>query len=330
MPEETTYPTTRGERLKDVWNDIVIAESDDPRWSRATTTSRSDSATLGLLVPTDSHTVCPGTGASYDSLPVDAETNAHAAQPGPDRKRAAAETKNRLAFWKDAARGSLTGRGGRVGSGCDDDLVDTFAEIADERRALADLLSELTGEQRAAQSLCDGWSVHDVAAHLIMPLEVSTPKFMLTMLRCRGSFDRANVRLTREQAHRPFDEIIAVLRRKAETRFTPPGSGPEAPLTDLLVHGLDIRWPLRLTYHIATERLQKSLTFLTCTPARGLVPKNMLDGLRFEANDIDWVHGSGPTVTGTAEALLLAITGRATALGVLSGDGVPTLHDRLS
>jgi uncharacterized protein (TIGR03083 family) len=208
--------------------------------------------------------------------------------------------------------------------------VETFAEIADERRRLADLLSGLTPEQLATRSLCEEWSVHDVAGHLIMPLEVSTPRFMMTMLACRGNFDRANVRLTRQQARRPVDEIIEVLRQKAETRFTPPGAGPEAPLTDLLVHGLDIRWPLRLTRDVPEERLQKSLTFLTCTPARGLVPRGALEGLRFEADDIDWAHGSGPAVSGGAETLLLAITGRTTALRLLTGDGLPQLHARLS
>lgn len=138
--------------------------------------------------------------------------------------------------------------------------------------------------------------MHDVAAHLIVSLEVGIPKFMLSMLVCRGSFDRANIRLTRQLARRPIEEIIEVLRQKAETRFTPPGAGPEAPLTDLLVHGLDIRWPLRLTRDVPRERLQKSLTFVSCTPARGIVAKGALNGLRFEANDIDWAHGSGPTV----------------------------------
>lgn len=212
----------------------------------------------------------------------------------------------------------------------DNDLVDTFAEIADERRRLADLLSGLTGEQLAARSLCDEWSVHDVAAHLIVPLEVSLPKFVLAMLACRGNFDRANVRLTRRQARRSIGEIIEVLRRKAATKFTPPGAGPEAPLTDLLVHGLDIRWPLRLTRDIPGERLQKSLTFLTGRSARGLVAGNTLEGLRFAADDIDWTHGNGPIVTGPAEALMAAITGRGAGLDLLSGDGVPTLRARLT
>ena len=206
--------------------------------------------------------------------------------------------------------------------------MDTFLEIADERRGLADLLSGLTGEQQAAQSLCSEWSVHDVAAHLVVPLEVSIPRFMLTMLACRGSFDRANVRLAREQARRPFDEIIEVLRRKAGSRFTPPGAGPEAPLTDVLVHGADIRWPLGLTRDIPEARLAKSLTSLTGT-ASGLAPRGALRELRFEAEDIDWAHGSGPVVRGKADALLLAISGRTAALASLSGEGVSTLGARL-
>ena len=208
-------------------------------------------------------------------------------------------------------------------------FMDIFAAIADERRAVADLLSGLTGEQLATQSLCEEWRVHDVAAHLIMPLEVSTPTFLLTMLACRGSFDRANVRLTRRQAQRPIDEIIEVLRRKAGSRFTPPGAGPEAPLTDLLMHGMDIRWPLRLARHIPEERLRTSLTFLTSRSLGGLVAKGTLDGLRLEASDLDWTHGHGAIVSGPAEAIMLAISGRGAALDVLSGDGLPTLRSRL-
>jgi uncharacterized protein (TIGR03083 family) len=210
---------------------------------------------------------------------------------------------------------------GRVGG------VDTFAEIADERRGLADLLSRLTAEQRATQSLCREWSVQDVAGHLIVPLEVGLPKFTLAILTSAGSFDRANDRLARRQAQRPFDEIVETLRRKADHRFTPPGEGPEAPLTDVLVHGLDIRLPLRLTRTIPEERVEKSLTWLT----RGaLVPKGTLDGLHFEATDVEWTHGNGPPVTGPAEALLLAMSGRPLGLEQLVGEGAATLRNRLS
>ncbi len=53
--------------------------------------------------------------------------------------------------------------------------MDTFEEIADERRALADLLAGLTAEQRSVQSLCSEWSVLEVIAHLVVPLQVSIP-----------------------------------------------------------------------------------------------------------------------------------------------------------
>ncbi|MGY1822085.1 maleylpyruvate isomerase family mycothiol-dependent enzyme [Geodermatophilus sp. SYSU D00079] len=208
--------------------------------------------------------------------------------------------------------------------------MDTFGQIADERRSLAAQMAGLTSEQQATQSLCSGWSVRDVLAHLVVPLEVGIPKFVLAMLACRGNFDRANVRLAREQARRPFGEIIEVLRQKADSRFTPPGAGPEAPLTDLLVHGLDIRWPLGLPHDIPEERLHTSLTHLTAAPVGGVVARGTVDGLRFEATDIDWAHGSGPIVSGDAEALLLAITGRTAALTHLGGDGVPTLRGRLT
>jgi uncharacterized protein (TIGR03083 family) len=207
--------------------------------------------------------------------------------------------------------------------------MDVFAAIADERRTLADMLSELSLEQQRAPSLCHGWSVHDVAAHLVMPLEVRMPAFLLTMLACCGDFDRANVRLTRQQAERPFDDVVEVLRRRAASSLTPPGSGPEAPLTDLLVHGLDIRWPLGLVRELPEDRVRTSLAFLVSRSARGLVPRGRLDGLRFEADDIDWAHGHGLSVRGRAEALLLALTGRSAALRVLAGDGLPTLRARL-
>ncbi len=208
--------------------------------------------------------------------------------------------------------------------------VDTFAEIADERRGLADLLAGLTAEQRAAQSLCGDWSVQEVVGHLVVPLQVSMPRFVLAMLASRGSFDRANTRLARQQAQRPYEELIETLRRRADSRFTPPGAGPEAPLTDLLVHGLDICWPLGLTHPVPADRRRTSLTFLTTSSAKALVAPGLVDGLRLEAEDIDWSHGTGPTVSGAAEALLLATTGRIVALDHLRGDGVATLRGRMA
>lgn len=207
--------------------------------------------------------------------------------------------------------------------------MDTFAAIADERRRLADQLADLTPEQQATQSLCHAWSVHDVLAHLTMPLDVGLARFALAMAFAAGDFDRANRRLTRRQAARPYDEIISLLHRKADSRFTPPGEGPEAPLTDVLVHGLDIRWPLGLPYDIPEGRAATALDAVMKAPT-SIDSKGAVDGLYFQATDLAWKHGTGAEVRGPAAALLLSITGRVEAIDSLIGDGVALLRRRIT
>ncbi|GAA2072384.1 maleylpyruvate isomerase family mycothiol-dependent enzyme [Actinomadura alba] len=202
--------------------------------------------------------------------------------------------------------------------------------IANERRALADVLDELTPEQARKPSLCTGWSVQDVAAHLVMPLETGPPALALALLTARGDFDRANRRLTARHSARPLTELAGSLRRNAEHRFKLPGMGPEAPLTDLLVHGQDIRRPLGIDREFSEERITLSLRFLTETRARGFVTSGRLHGLAFDATDLDWSHGEGALVRGPAEALLLSICGRPAGLAELRGDGTAVLRARLT
>ena len=46
-------------------------------------------------------------------------------------------------------------------------MTDVWELVHAERAALAADLEGLTDEQWRTASLCDGWSVHDVAAHLV-------------------------------------------------------------------------------------------------------------------------------------------------------------------
>ncbi|MGO4958216.1 maleylpyruvate isomerase family mycothiol-dependent enzyme [Luteococcus sp. Sow4_B9] len=198
--------------------------------------------------------------------------------------------------------------------------MDIFAAIAAERRSLADLLLGLDLEQQNTQSLCTEWTVRQVAGHLIVPLEVGMPGFMAAMLRHRGDFDAANAELGRRQALRPWEEIVEILRDKADSRFTPPGQGPEAPLTDVLVHGLDITTPLGLTHEVSPEHLRISLDYLAAPNSRARAGDVALAGLRLEATDLDWTHGAGPLVRGDARSLLLALAGREPGFAGLGGD----------
>jgi len=207
---------------------------------------------------------------------------------------------------------------------------DLFAEIADERLAFADMFETLTDEQLATRSLCGGWMVKEVGGHLILAMATSLPKLILTMIAKGGSFDRANDTLSRQVAGaRTGTEIAATLRERASFRFTPPGHGPTAPLTDLLIHGQDVRRPLGITREFSEFRLRTALEFLSGPKAKlGFVSPKKVAGLRFVATDLDFAAGDGPEVRGTGEALLLAYTGRAAVLPELTGDGAAILAGR--
>jgi uncharacterized protein (TIGR03083 family) len=204
-----------------------------------------------------------------------------------------------------------------------------FAEIADERRTLAGTLATLTPEQWEAQSLCDAWTVRDVAAHLVMPLVTPLWTFGLAMVRSRGDFDSANVRLTRRTCLRHGHRLPEMLVEHAAGTFTPPGHGPLAPLTDVLVHGEDIRRPLHIDYAIPEQRQRAVLDFLVSSSSASMFSAQT-ENLRWQATDLDWGHGTGPIVEGPAAALMLVLTGRRVALTDTTGAGAELLAERKS
>lgn len=227
-----------------------------------------------------------------------------------------------------------TERDGQCGEPYDPGMTaptDLFAEIADERRALAEVIEQLSDDQLATGSLCGSWSVKEVGGHLILAMVTSLPKLITTMIVKGGSFDRANDALSRQvAAPRSGKEIAATLRERASFRFTPPGHGPTAPLTDILIHGQDIRRPLGITRDFNEFRLRTALDFLSSPKAKlGFVAPKKVAGLRFVATDLDWTAGAGPEVRGTGEALLLAYTGRPVVLPELTGEGAAVLAGRL-
>ena len=200
--------------------------------------------------------------------------------------------------------------------------------VADERRRLADELEGFTETQWSTPSLCDGWTVKDTAAHLTTTFHTSMPKFMLKVI-TSGGFNRANAKIAvAEGSKRSTSDIVDELRANAEHRFTPPGLGPEAPLLDVVVHGRDIGRPLGLSWTVAPEVAEQVLDFLMTKKAKVVHPNGGIADLRFEATDINWSGGEGAVVSGPAEALLMAVSGRPAALDDLSGDGLQELTTR--
>lgn len=83
------------------WNGVEIARSDDTVVVEGNHYFPRASVNPDVLKPSTTSSVCPWKGtASYHSLVVDGKENKDAAWFYSDPKSAAAEIKDRIAFWK--------------------------------------------------------------------------------------------------------------------------------------------------------------------------------------------------------------------------------------
>jgi uncharacterized protein (TIGR03083 family) len=201
--------------------------------------------------------------------------------------------------------------------------------VADERRQIADLLDGLNDAQLATPSLCEGWDVKTVAAHLVSVVGDGFWAFQRAALR-RGSMHRGIDHLARRRARLPANEIATALRQYADRELNPPITGPLSGLTDVLVHSGDIRIPLGLPFTPSPERAALALDFLTGRFPLGFVPRARLRGICFRGSDIGRVWGTGVEVRGPVAALMVSACGRTALLDALDGPGLPILRRRLS
>ena len=204
--------------------------------------------------------------------------------------------------------------------------------MVSESRDLATLLEGLSAEQWDAQSLCDGWRVKDVIAHMAVGHALPVLAFGAAVARHRFRISAASYVLARSYADaHPVEQILERFREGTQDR--PRAAARLVPIrelfTDHLVHHQDIRRPLGFSRVVPADRLQAALSALPRLSGR-IGSRQRMSGLRVVATDVDFVHGErGPELRGPAEALIMALTGRAAALGDLSGSGVPTLARRL-
>ena len=203
-----------------------------------------------------------------------------------------------------------------------------YAAAAVNRRAMADLLASLTPEQLSAPSLCGDWDVQTVGAHLASAITTKTSAFLLELLRNRGSFDRANSATAVKEAHNGTPATIAKIRANADSRFTPPITGPRAPLTDVIVHLGDIARPLGLPHEAPADHVRTALEFLIGGRPIAFVRGGTLDGLRFVADDLDMTIGDVAEIHGRGIDIVMAMCGRTVALADLTGPGVELMGSR--
>ena len=208
-----------------------------------------------------------------------------------------------------------------------------WAAIDDQRARTADLLEQLTEEQWRHPSLCQGWTVRHVAAHLTLQQQrvrdvaafvARNPRMLRSVTLNAVIHDSAVV-----QSRLPTDEIIGRIRAMIGSRRHNAFVTPLETLSDILVHSQDIAVPLDVRLEMPPSASAPAATRRWDTRAAPLATvyrRLPLEGYRLTATDAAWTRGQGPEVAGPIGALLLLLTGRSAALGQLTGEGADALR----
>ncbi|RYU13915.1 maleylpyruvate isomerase family mycothiol-dependent enzyme [Nocardioides iriomotensis] len=197
-------------------------------------------------------------------------------------------------------------------SGMDKDTV--WRYIHAERRALAGHLATLDAEQWEHDSLCAGWTVRDVAAHVISTPQIGWREVLrMTPLMLKG-YHRAIFEVTKELGKAPVDDILAQYERYDGSTHHVPTTTHVEPLIDALVHTQDVLRPLGIEHEMPAEAaaFAADRAWLLFAPVFGTgIPRR---GLRLVATDTDWTRGRGDRVVeAPMQELLMFVTGRSAA-----------------
>lgn len=204
--------------------------------------------------------------------------------------------------------------------------ADVWADVHVERGALVEDLVRLEPEQWEVASLCEGWAVRDVVAHLAATAVLSQRGFAREFLRAGFSVDRIVRRqVAAGRRHAPTD-LLKALRASVRSTACPP-LPTITRLIEIVVHGEDIRRPLGLRRAYSTEHMGAAVAYMARDRLSG--GKRRLAGLQLVGTDVDFTVGDGLVVEGPAVSVLVAACGRRVALPDLSGPGVGELARRI-
>ncbi|MBF6399032.1 maleylpyruvate isomerase family mycothiol-dependent enzyme [Nocardia cyriacigeorgica] len=196
--------------------------------------------------------------------------------------------------------------------------ADVRAVIAEQRRYLTEVLGGLDEAGWNSPTLCAGWRVREVVAHITMPYRLSLPGFVLGMIKARGNFNRMSDRSARaDAAELTSSQLLTCLHDNVNHPWKPPGGGFVGALSHDVIHGLDITVGLGLDDVLPEHRIRPVL--------ESVQPKQVkyfgvdLTGVQLRADDLDWTYGTGTPLTGRAQDLLLVLCGRTLPAGHLHG-----------
>jgi uncharacterized protein (TIGR03083 family) len=173
---------------------------------------------------------------------------------------------------------------------------------------LADALAGVEQSRWSERSMCEGWTVAHVIAHLTMASRYDESAFTAELTADGFDFQTMSDRIAERDGALPPAALIENLRSDTMARFATPGGGLEGSLSHVVIHGLDATWPLGIGRTAPDDAAVLVLDGLvTASPNVFGVE---IEGLELHADDVDWSHGRGRPVAKPAGELILALAGR--------------------
>jgi len=203
---------------------------------------------------------------------------------------------------------------------------DVWRAIDDQRQRLVALLESLSKEEWQRPSLCQGWTIRDVAAHVALQNTTwsALPKAVRIAIR-EGGLNPAIAAIAREHAQLPTDQIIGEIRDRIGVWRPLPLVTYRESAIDYLVHPQDIAIPLGRELAMPSDAAVAAVDRVWSSD-RMFHARKRYPGYRFIATDADWVVGEGAEVSGPVGGLLLLLTWRPAGLTSLSGPGADAIR----
>jgi uncharacterized Actinobacterial protein TIGR03083 len=199
--------------------------------------------------------------------------------------------------------------------------------IRTERAALIADLESVPSAQWSTPSLCAGWTVRDVLAHMTTTAKMTPGRFIGKFAGTGFRFNAMNANGVKEELGATPADTLAGFRAQIDRTTAPPGP-LDAMVGEVVIHSQDIRRPLGIAHVFQPE----ILTIVGDFVIKGnllLGGKRRATGLKLTATDVDWTRGEGPGVKGPLSSIIIALTGRTAGLPDLTGDGVAVLTERV-
>lgn len=195
-----------------------------------------------------------------------------------------------------------------TGTRATDTGPDLQAWVARTYDGLADLLADGPAATWDAPTLCAGWQVRHVVAHVTMPTRLTPQQFGAELAAAGGDFTRLSDAVAARDATRPAAELLAALRSPELHAWQPPGGGAAGALSHAVIHSLDVTVPMDGPPVAPARAVTAVLDQLTA--ADGAYFGIDLTGVRLEASDSDWSRGAGETVRASTGELVALLSGR--------------------